>query len=104
MWPSAVTRDDVPMPPLKPRQDMPVPEPTAPSSGGVLEPREASAAAWAARTSSAVTCIRRQSLRNESSHSPTTGITTSSATPPSRSSSIWQAASYTRPSCIVEVR
>ena len=43
-------------------------------------PREASAAACAARTSSAVTCIRRQSLRKESSHSPTTGITTSSAT------------------------
>ena len=32
--------------------------------------------ACAAATSSCSTCIRRQSLRNESSHSPTTGITT----------------------------
>ena len=31
---SPVTRDAVPMPPLKPRQDIPVPAPTAPSSGG----------------------------------------------------------------------
>lgn len=102
--PSAVTRDDVPMPPLKPRQDMPVPAPTAPSSGASPDPREASAASRAARTSSAVTCIRRQSLRCESSHSPTTGITTSSATSACSSSSISQAASYTRPSCMVEVR
>ena len=42
---------------------------------------------------SASTCIRRQSLRNESSHSPTTGITTSSATAACCSSAISQAAS-----------
>ena len=83
---------------------MPVPAPTDPVSGGAVLPREASAAACAARTSSAVTCIRRQSLRNESSHSPTTGMTTSSATPGCCSSAISHAASYTRPSCIVEVR
>ena len=67
-------------------------------------PREASAASHAARTSSAVTCIRRQSLRKESSHSATTGITTSSATSGCCSSAISHAASYTRPSCMVEVR
>ena len=44
-----VTRDDVPMPPLKPRQDMPVPEPTLPSGGAPRRPREASAAAQARR-------------------------------------------------------
>ncbi len=93
VWPAAVTRDEVPMPPLKPRQDIPVPAPTAPSAGGSPAPRDASAAAWAARTSSPLTCIRRQSLRWESSHSPTTGITTSWATRPSRSISISQAAS-----------
>ena len=35
MWPAAVTRDEVPMPPLKPKQDIPVPAPTAPSAGGI---------------------------------------------------------------------
>ncbi len=92
------------MPPLKPRQDIPVPAPTEPSAGGRGVPREASAASYADRTSARSTCIRRQSLRNESSHSATTGIMTSSATPGSPSSAISQAASYTRPSCIVEVR
>ena len=47
MWPAAVTRDEVPMPPLKPKQDIPVPAPTAPSAGGSPAPRDDSAAAWA---------------------------------------------------------
>ena len=81
--PSGVTRDDVPMPPLKPRHDMPVPAPTAPSSGGAgAAARERPPRRVPAPHVSAVsTCITRQSLRNESSHSPTTGMTTSSATP-----------------------
>ena len=62
------------MPPLKPRHDIPVPDPTAPSSGGVADPRDAIAACQAATTSSCSTCIRRASLRNESSHSATTGM------------------------------
>ena len=103
VWPPGVTRDEVPMPPLKPRHDMPVPEPTAPSAGGVVDPRDASASSCAARTSSAVTHIRRQSLRKESSHSATTGMQTSSATSGCRASSSSHAASYTRPSCMVDV-
>ena len=64
----------------------PVPAPTAPSSGGSTVPTEARAADSASRTSSWVTCIRRASLRNESSHSATSGMTTSS-TPIAGSSS-----------------
>ena len=92
------------MPPLKSKQLMPVPEPTAPS-GGAGPPIDSRAARRAAATSSLVTCIRRASLRKLSSHSATIGIITSSI-PISGSSSIIssQAASYTRPSCIVEVR
>jgi hypothetical protein len=52
---------------------MPVPEPTAPSAGAADDPTDASAAAHAPATSSRRTCIRLASLRNESSHSPTTG-------------------------------
>jgi hypothetical protein len=63
VWPSGVTRDAVPMPPLKPRQLIPVPAPTAPSAGGAAVSRLASAACHEARTSSVVSCIRRQSLR-----------------------------------------
>src|SRR4029079_11873416 len=104
VYPSPVTRDAVPMPPLKPRQDIPVPAPTAPSGGREVAAHDRAAASYDERTSAAPTCIRRQSLRKESSHSPTTGITTSSATPRCCSSAISQAASHPRPSCIVDVR
>ncbi len=94
VWPPGVTRDEVPIPPLKPRHDMPGPaDPTAPSSGGAAEPRDASAASWAARTSSAVTHIVRMSLRKESSHSATTGTKMSSTISGCRSSSSSNAAS-----------
>lgn len=67
------------MPPLKPRQDIPVPDPTLPSGGGEA-PRDANAADHAVATSARVTCMRRASDRNESSHSATIGMMTSSAT------------------------
>ena len=41
--PDGTTRDAVPMPPLKPRQLIPVPAPTAPSAGAWLPPAEARA-------------------------------------------------------------
>ncbi len=82
---------------------MPVPAPTAPSAGAG-PPADARAAASAARTSPVVTCIRRASLRKLSSHSATIGMITSSVPIPGSSSiSSSHAASYTRPSCIVEV-
>ena len=81
------------MPPLNPRHDIPVPDPTAPSSGGVADPREAIAASYAATTSSCSTCIRRASLRYESSHSATTGMMKSTALDGFTSSSIRQAES-----------
>ena len=77
MCPDGVSRDAVPMPPLKPRQLIPVPAPTAPSAGAG-PPAEARAAASAAPTSAVVTCIRRASLRKLSSHSATIGMITSS--------------------------
>jgi hypothetical protein len=92
VW-SPTTRDAVPIPPLKPRQDIPVPEPTAPSSGAVDDPREASAAPYAATTSSCSTCIRRASLSQESSHSATTGMMKSTALDGLTSSSIRHAES-----------
>ena len=103
--PDGSSRDAVPMPPLWPRQVIPVPAPTEPSSGGVRLPADARAAARAARTSSLVTWVRRLSLRCESSHSATSGRTTSS-TPivGSSSTSSSHAASSTLPTCIVEVR
>ena len=79
--PSGVSRDDGPDPALEAQAGHPGAR--ADRTLGRRRrssPRDASAASWAARTSSAVTCIRRQSLRKESSHSPTTGMTTSSAT------------------------
>src|SRR5204862_409220 len=84
------------MPPLKPRHDIPVPPPTEPSPGGSDEPREASAAWWAARTSSGVTHMLRTSLRKESSHSATTGTKTSSTSSGRRPSSRMNAAPRTR--------
>ncbi len=101
VWPAPVTRHAVPMPPLKPRQLIPVPDPTAPSAG--RPPRRAAASASA--TSSRVTCMRRESLSQLSSHSATIGMMTSSS-PIAGSSAMSssQAASYTRPTCIVLVR
>ena len=93
VWPPGVTRDDVPMPPLKPRHDIPVPPPTDPSSGGAADPRDASAASWAARTSSGATHMVRMSLRKESSHSATTGTKMSSTSSGCRPSSSMNAAS-----------
>ncbi len=79
-WPEGTRRDEVPMPPLKPRQLIPVPAPTAPSAGGRRLARRpaARAASRAMRTSVALTCIRRESDRKLSSHSATTGMITSS--------------------------
>ena len=72
---------------------MPVPDPTAPSSGAVAVPRDAIAASYAATTSSCSTCIRRASLSHESSHSATTGMMKSTALEGLASSSIRQAES-----------
>ncbi len=92
MW-SPTTRDAVPIPPLKSKHDIPVPEPTAPSSGGTSEPREAIDASQAATTSSCSTCMCRASLSHESSHSPTTGMMKSVAHSGFTASSIRQAES-----------
>ena len=82
---------------------MPVPDPTAPSARRGRPGARGGASAVA--TSSRVTCMRRESLRKLSSHSATTGMMTSSS-PIAGSSAMSssQAASYTRPSCIVVVR
>ncbi len=95
--PPGRTRDAVPMPPLYPRQLIPVPAPTAPSpaapspaapspaapspaapSPAAVPPADARAAASARATSSGETCMRRASLRKLSSHSATMGMITSS--------------------------
>ena len=65
----------MPIPPFQPKQTIPVPAPTAPSATG-----PAAAAATARPASAASTCTGAAVLSHESSHSPTTGITTSSAT------------------------
>lgn len=83
------------MPALWPMVTMPVPAPTTPSTTG---PSVAAASAW--RACAAVTHRRRMSSRCESSHSPTTGITTSS-TPAANSSSTTPSA--TRPTDEVPV-
>ncbi len=84
VWPDWVSREAEPMPPLKPRQLIPVPDPTAPSPGAA-PPGAALAASRAAFTSAALTCIRRASDRKLSSHSATTGMITSSAPIPGSS-------------------
>ena len=65
--PSSTVREDVPMPPLKPWQIMPVPPPTHPSAGVTV------AASNAARTCSGRTWKPLMSLRKPSQVSPTTG-------------------------------
>ena len=95
--PDPTTRLALPIPPLNPKQIIPVPAPTAPCC---TAPAAASASrAWRGSTSKS-----RGSLSQLSSHSPTTGITTSST--PTRGSSIAAstAPSYTRPTAIVAVR
>ena len=62
------------MPPFHPKQTMPVPAPTAP----VATVSEASASSSARATSEASTWTVRASFSQVSSHSPTTGMTTSS--------------------------
>ena len=104
VWPDRTRREAVPIPDFQPRLDMPVPAPTAPSAGGTAESTESAACRHAAATSPVSTCIRRTSLRNASSHSATTGITVSSPMAGTASVISWHAASYTRPTCMVEVR
>ena len=92
VW-SPTTRDAVPMPPLKSKHDIPVPDPTAPSSGAEPEPRDDIAASQAATTSSCSTCMCRASFSHESSHSATTGMMKSVAHSGFTASSIRQAES-----------
>ena len=66
--PSGTTRDEVPIPPLKAWQTMPVPPPTEPSSTGPSAARSS-----ASRTCSALTWKPLMSLRKPSQVSPTTG-------------------------------
>ena len=95
----STTREAVPMPPFHSQQIMPVPAPTAPSATG-----PAVAPSTAARTSSAEIWVRRASLSQESSHSPTMGmVTTSRPTDGSSSASSSTTASQARPTCIVDV-
>ena len=97
--PPPTCREAVPMPPFHPKQIIPAPAPTAPSSTGP-DP----APRTAVRTSSAEICVRRASLSHESSHSPTMGMTTLSMPrrgSTSQSSSI--SPSHARPTCMVEV-
>ena len=79
--PDGTSRDEVPMPPLKPRQLIPVPAPTAPSAGAARTCACAAARAASSATARrrALTCIRRASERKLSSHSATIGMITSSA-------------------------
>ena len=95
----STTREAVPMPPFHSQQIMPVPAPTAPSATG-----PAVAPSTAARTSSAEIWVRRASLSQESSHSPTMGmVTRSRPTAGSSSASSSTTASHARPTCIVDV-
>ncbi len=81
--PDPTTRLALPMPPFQPKQTIPVPAPTAPCS-------TAPAASSARATCAASTSKSRGSLSQLSSHSPTTGITTSST--PTRASAAIAAA------------
>ena len=80
VWPSTI-RDAVPMPPGKSKHVIPVPPPTVPSANS------SPAFASAALTSSTVTV--RESPMSESSHSPTTGMTVLSGSPPAASTAPW---------------
>ena len=96
---SPATRLAVPIPPLRSKQTIPVPAPSAPS------PTTPPAAASARPASAASTCTTRASLSQLSSHSPTTGMTTSSTpTTGSAATAADTAPSYTRPTAIVAVR
>ena len=93
MCPEGSTLDAEPIPPFHPRQSIPVPAPTAPVAGRTPDPADSRAASRADTTSSNSTCIAPAQLNHESSHSPTTGMTTSSATSGTSASAIRQAAS-----------
>ena len=87
------------MPPFHSKQIIPVPAPTAPSATGPLV-----APSTAPRTSDPVICVRRASLRVESSHSPIMGMTTRSVpSVGSRSQSSSMRPSQALPTCMVEV-
>lgn len=78
-------RDDEPMPPFNPKQVMPVPAPTSPSSN--VSP----AAAIASSPCCGVTAIARIVLIGPSLHSMTTGLTVPVSTPISACrSSAWR--------------
>ena len=69
-------REAVPIPPLKSQVTIPVPPPTFPSATAPPE-----AFSIASNTCFALMCWPPASFSQESSHSPTTGITTSCSTP-----------------------
>ncbi len=71
MWLPARLLDE-PIPPFQSKQLIPAPAPTAPCS------KSAVASATARATSPGCTCATRASDSQLSSHSPTTGMTTSS--------------------------
>ena len=71
VW-SPASRLDEPIPPFQPKQLIPAPAPTEPCS------KSAFASLTARATSAGWTCGKRASESQLSSHSPTTGITTSS--------------------------
>ena len=74
---SSSRRDALPMPPLHPNAIMPAPAPTAPSAGADAGRRERGVDRQRARPRRA-RARARASSSHESSHSPTTGIATSS--------------------------
>ncbi len=92
-------RDDVPIPPLKPWQIIPVPPPTLPSATG---PSEADASA--ASTCSGRTCIPLMSFRRPSQVSPTTGRLQNSRSSDREAISAEMSASRTTPTECVFVR
>jgi hypothetical protein len=80
VWP-ATSRDAVPIPPGKSKQVIPVPAPTVPSA--------TSSPAFASAAFASATVTVRASAMSESSHSPTTGITVWSGSPPAASTAAW---------------
>ena len=92
-------REDVPTPPLKPWQIMPVPPPTLPSGTG-----PSVAFAIASATCSGRTCVPNPSLRCPSQVSPTTGrIPPSSSSRDAPRAAHLTSPSYTAPTLRVDV-
>ena len=75
------SRDAVPMPPGNSKHIMPVPPPTLPSA--------TSGPAFASAALASATVTVRPSAMSESSHSPTTGMTVWSGSPPAASIAAW---------------